>query len=76
MAADRNERRKALACQTKQALIGMCRDGIPNPRGGRTHVYGRYSLEKWTKDEIIATILDVEYPPPVTMDELPFEGLS
>jgi hypothetical protein len=72
---DRHDRRKQLAKMSKAALIEMCRAGVPNPRGGTTMVWGRYSLDKWTKDEIVATILDIEYPPPVTMDELPLEGL-
>jgi hypothetical protein len=76
MAADRRDRRKQLAKMSKRALIAMCQTGIPNPRGGKTRIWGAYSLDKWTKDELVDTILDVEYPPPVTMDELPFGGLS
>lgn len=71
----RDDRVKQLARMSKQALIGMCRDGIPNLRGGTTTVWGRHPLEKWTKDEIVATILDIEYPPPAAMDQLPLEGL-
>jgi hypothetical protein len=72
----KNDRRKQLARQTKAALIAMCTEGVPNPRGGTTRVWGAHPLQEWTKDEIVATILDIEYPPPVTMDQLTFEGLE
>ena len=71
----REPRRKELTAMSKAALIEMCRSGVPNPRGGRTHVYGAHPLEKWRKDEIVSTILDIEFPPPGLV-ELPLEGLS
>jgi hypothetical protein len=74
--ADRAVRRRQLVKVSKQELIGMCREGVPNPRGGRTQVWGAHPLERWTKEEILNTILDIEYPPPVDMDPLPLEGLS
>lgn len=72
---DREAQRKKLLRTPKAELIELCRSGIPNPRGGRTHVYGAHPLEKWTKEEIINTILDVLFPPP-GLFELPLEGLS
>ena len=76
MTADRAQRRRTLASTSKRDLIGLCREGVPNPRGGRTQVWGSYPLEKWTKEEIMNTILDIEYPPQAMMDPLPLEGLS
>ena len=73
---DRNERRRQLARTSKQHLIDVCRSGVANSRGGRTQVWGAHPLEKWTKEEILGTILDIEYPRPADMDPLPLEGLS
>jgi len=73
--AARDDRAKELRGESKAALVELCRSGVPNPRGGRTHVWGAHPLEKWRKDEIVSTILDIEFPHPGLI-ELPLEGLS
>ena len=70
-----DEYRKKLQRTPKAELIQLCRAGIPNPRGGRTQIFGAHSLEKWTKEELVNVILDVMFPPPGLV-ELPLEGLS
>lgn len=75
MTEPRLQRRRQLVAMSKADLITMCREGIPNPRGGRTQVFGAHPLEQWRKDEIVDVILDIEFPPPGLI-ELPLEGLS
>jgi hypothetical protein len=46
----------------KARLVAMCRRGIARPDGGRTIVEGAYPLSRWTREEILNVILDVEFP--------------
>lgn len=59
----REQRAAELAGKSKADLIMMCKAGIPNHRGGKTTVWGAHPLSEWTKDELIATVLDVMFPP-------------
>jgi hypothetical protein len=70
----REDLRRELQRVSKTALIALCRSGIPNPGGGRTHIFGAHPLEKWTKEEIMNTIIDVQFPPTsMAMDPLPLD---
>ncbi len=63
----RAARRQALSKMTKARLIRMCRAGVTRPDGGRTVIEGgMYPLEQWTKDEVVSSILDAEFPREVT----------
>jgi hypothetical protein len=63
----RDQRRAALNRKTKAELIRLCKAGVPTPDGGVCHIEGgMYPLEKWTKEEVVNSILSAEYPPEVT----------
>ena len=59
---ERDARRRALNRMAKARLVAMCRRGIARPDGGRTIVEGAYPLSRWTREEILNVILDVEFP--------------
>jgi hypothetical protein len=58
----REERRAELSRMTKRSLAAMCRDGIRRPDGGLAFIEGAHPVERWDKDEIITSVLSVEYP--------------
>lgn len=59
----RDARVKELDRMTKRDLAAMCAAGIHRPDGGRTVVEGGAGpVASWTKDEIVSTILGIEYP--------------
>lgn len=64
-----------LAGMTKVDLITLCKGGIPNHRGGHTTVWGAHPLEQWTKDDLMATVMDVLFPPACLLEQRG-EGLS
>jgi hypothetical protein len=65
--AGRDSRCVALTRTPKHKLIIMCRTGVRRPDGGLTRIEGgACPLEEWTKDDLISSILSVEYPPEVT----------
>lgn len=62
--ADRRlARGRELNRQSKAALCAMYRRGIRTPDGRIARwIGGAHPLEKWTKDEIVTCILDIELP--------------
>jgi hypothetical protein len=58
----REARRRDLERVPKAALVAMCAAGITRPDGGRTIIQGAYPLSRWTREEIVNVILDVEFP--------------
>lgn len=63
----REARRQALAKMTKARLVGMCRAGVIKPGGGRVVIEGgMHPLTAWSKSDLIASIMSVEFPPEVT----------
>jgi hypothetical protein len=58
----RDERVRELTRMSKAALAGMCRDGIRRPDGGVVTVEGAHPVITWTRDEIISTVIGIEYP--------------
>jgi hypothetical protein len=63
--AAREDRRRELAKMTKTRLCRMYRNGITTPRGTITQwIGGMHPPEQWRKDEVISSILRIEYPPP------------
>jgi hypothetical protein len=60
----REQRRKALNRMSKRDLAAMCRDGVLAPDGSTCVIEGGYPVTEWRKDEIVASILRVEYPEP------------
>ena len=61
----REDRRRELANMTKGALCRMYRAGITTPSGGQIQwIGGMYPPEQWRKDEVISSILRIEYPAP------------
>jgi hypothetical protein len=66
LAPERAIRRAELARMRKSDLIRMCRAGVATPGGGVCYIEGgMYPLDQWQKDEIVASILNAEYPPEV-----------
>jgi hypothetical protein len=61
-----SERRAELSRTPKHKLILMCRTGIRRPDGGRSCIEGAHPLEQWSKDDLISSILSVEFPAEVT----------
>lgn len=62
----RYARRAELSRKTKAALAAMCRAGIATPDGGRVIIEGgMHPVSSWSKDDIIASVLSVEFPPDV-----------
>ncbi len=59
----RDARAVELDRMTKRDLAAMCAAGIRRPDGGRTIVEGAHPVASWTKDEIVSTILSIEFPP-------------
>lgn len=60
----RENRRRELDKLTKARLIRMCRTGITRPGGGVSYIEGgMYPLDQWRKDEVIGSILAIEFPP-------------
>lgn len=60
----RENRRRELAAMTKTALCRMYRDGVTTPHGTVSRwIGGMHPPEQWRKDEVISSILDIEYPP-------------
>jgi hypothetical protein len=59
----REDRRRELAALPKARLCSMYRTGVyaPNGRVGR-YAGGMYPPEQWRKDEVISSILEIEYP--------------
>jgi hypothetical protein len=51
---------------SKRDLARMCADGIVGPDGSRTVIEGAYPVEQWLREEIVASILKVEFPSEVT----------
>lgn len=48
---------------TKAKLIRMYKDGIAAPDGRKVYYGGgAYPIEQWSKDDIIASIVSIEYP--------------
>ena len=60
----REQRSKALNRMSKRDLAAMCRDGVLEPDGGRRVIEGGYPVVGWRKDEIVASILRIEFPEP------------
>jgi hypothetical protein len=59
------ERAAQLQRMTKAALVQMCRTGVRRPDGGRTQIEGGYApVRDWSKDDIVNSILAVEFPAP------------
>lgn len=58
----RDQRARELSRMPKRDLAAMCAAGVQRPDGGRTIVEGAHPVASWTKDEIIATVLGIEYP--------------
>jgi hypothetical protein len=58
----REDRRRELARMPKHQLCRMYRTGVSTP-DGRIGCYlgGMYPLEQWRKDEVISSILAIEY---------------
>uniref|UniRef100_UPI003F4980B2 hypothetical protein n=1 Tax=Nocardia suismassiliense TaxID=2077092 RepID=UPI003F4980B2 len=61
MGVSRDERRAELARLTKKQLITKCRIGIRRPDG---RIVELLDATGWTKDELIAYLLDTEHPRP------------
>ena len=62
--ARRNARRRELGKMTKARLISMCRRGVTKPDGTCYYIEGgMYPLDKWSKADIIASIMSAEFPP-------------
>lgn len=60
---DRDKRVRELDRMTKAALIRMYRRGILAPGGGRVaYGGGAHPLESWRKDELVSTIIGIEFP--------------
>jgi len=65
--ASREDRRRELAAMSKAALCRMYRAGVRTPSGGVSRwVGGMYPPEQWEKNDVISSILDIEYRPPET----------
>jgi len=65
--AAREDRRRELAAMSKAALCRMYRAGVRTPSGGVSRwVGGMYPPEQWEKNEVISSILDIEYRRPET----------
>jgi hypothetical protein len=61
--ADWDARGAALARMTKARLIAYYRAGIRAPDGSVVQYgWSAHPLEKWTKEEIIGSVLSVEFP--------------
>ncbi|MFI5782605.1 hypothetical protein [Nocardia sp. NPDC051570] len=61
MGVSRDERRTELARLTKKQLIAKSRIGIRRPDG---QIVELLDTEGWTKDELIARMLDIQFPRP------------
>ena len=58
----REPRRRTLARMSKYALAQMCQAGVRTPAGTRVVIEGGAApVIDWAKDEIVETILDVEF---------------
>lgn len=57
----RERRRRALSRMSKFQLAEICRAGITTPDGSQVIIEGAHPVITWTKDEIILSILDVEF---------------
>lgn len=62
MNAGRDARCVELSRMPKHKLIVMCRTGVRRPDGHAIRVTGASPLEEWSKDDLISTILSIEYP--------------
>jgi hypothetical protein len=61
----REARRRELSKMSKAELCRMYRRGVRTPEGRLVaHGGGMYPLETWRKDEVISSILGIEYPAP------------
>ncbi|MEU6562539.1 hypothetical protein [Nocardia nova] len=61
MATPRDERRVQLVNLSKKTLISMCSHGITRPDGSVVEFLGD-SHRTWTKDDLIARILEIQFP--------------
>jgi hypothetical protein len=58
----RAARKKQLTRMSMQDLAAMCRRGVHRPDGGITVIEGAYPVEDWTREEIVTSILNAEFP--------------
>jgi hypothetical protein len=66
VSAARDARCVELTRMPKHTLIVMCRTGVRRPDGGAIRVDGAAPLEEWSKDDLVSTVLSIEYPPEMT----------
>lgn len=59
----RDERVTELNRMPKAQLIRTCKAGVRKPGGGLCYIdSGMFPLESWQRDELINSVLQVEYP--------------
>ena len=59
----RDDRVRVLTRMTKRRLAAMYRQGVRGPSGGLVQwAGGQNPPEKWTKDELVSTIIEIEHP--------------
>jgi hypothetical protein len=60
---DEYTRRTQLRKMTKARLIAMYKNGVAAPDGRKVYYGGgMYPIEQWTKDEVVSSIVNIEYP--------------
>lgn len=67
------DERYARLCQlrkmTKNRLIVMYKQGVRTPGGGTSrYIGGMYPIERWSKDDIVSSIISIEYPATLPID--------
>jgi hypothetical protein len=61
--AARYNRQRQLRKMTKATLVTMYKSGVTAPDGQKVYgIGGAHPIDQWSKDDIIASIVHIEYP--------------